>query len=433
MIKWKWFYERGGCVVYRRMRRIAMVLGTVLLLGACVQTSEQTELPGITESPTDYPVATVTPTTELTMTVAPTEVPKREEFFDENPTGIPRVTPESMVTIAPIEPESSQSPTKEPVATPIPTGIPKLEPVKVGMDGVFIDNELCRIQAVSLEKGEYYYVLRLSVENRTEKELKFYAGDVYVNRVECCDWDCEVAAGETSEEELTFYGVEKYAGVTELADITELYLPLEIYDEREGWLDIFEVSWEGYWPEPIFQQTIYYYPQGEAQYVPFTYERQSDDVVVVDNEELTLLIIGDVYKEDGGYEIKLFLENHMDKRAWYEIEELALNGFLCQPFYEWECDLYPGTGTYGTIEYFDHWKEETEGDTITEIGFSLSVRDRDFEYSFYEDYTINLQGEEPAQECIYVTGERDVVLYDGPVNIRRIHGLNMWTKGKNEK
>ena len=148
--------------MYKRMRRIATVLGTVLLLGACGQTSEQKELPGITEPPTEYPVATVTPTTELTMTVAPTEVPKREEFFDENPTGIPRVTPEPVVTIAPIEPESSQSPTKEPVTTPIPTGIPKSEPVKVSMDGVFIDNELCRIQAVSLEKGEYYYVLHLS-------------------------------------------------------------------------------------------------------------------------------------------------------------------------------------------------------------------------------------------------------------------------------
>ncbi len=257
-------------------------------------------------------------------------------------------------------------------------------------------------------------MLHLSVENRTEKELKFYAGDVYVNCVECCDWDCEVAAGETSEEELTLYGVEKYVGVTELADITEIYMPLAIYDEREGWSDIFKASWEGYWPEPIFQQTIYYYPQGEEQYVPYTYERQPDDVVVVDNEELTLLIIGDVYNENGGYEIKMFLENHTDKRVWYEIEELALNGFLCQPFYEWESDLCPGTGTYGSIEYFDNWKDETGGDTITEISFSLSARDRDFEYGFYEDYTINLQGEEPVQEYVYVPGERDVVLYDGP-------------------
>lgn len=396
--------------MYRGKRFFALVLGLVFLFGACGMRQEGTGVPETTNVPTEYPVATVAPTTEPTMTVAPTDAPKREEFFDENPTGIPRVTQEPMVTIAPIEP----SPTTEPVATPIPTGITKLEPVKVGMDGVLIDNELCRIQAVSLEKGEYYYVLHLSVENRTEKELKFYAGDVYVNRVECCDWDCEVPAGETSEEELTLYGVEEYAGVTELLDITELYLPLEIYDEREAWLDIFEVSWEGYWPEPIFQQTIYYYPQGEAQYVSFTYERQPDDVVVVDNEELTLLIIGDVYKEGGGYEIKLFLENHTDKRVWYEIEELALNGFLCQLFYEWECELYPGTGTYGTIEYFDHRKDETEGDTITEISFSLLARSRDFEYGFHGDYMVNLQGEEPAQEYVYVPGERDVVLYDGP-------------------
>ena len=407
--------------MYRRNRFFALVLGLVFLFGACGMRQEGTEVPETTIAPTEYPVATVAPTTEPTMTVAPTDAPKREELFDENPTGIPRVTPESMVTIAPIEP----SPTTEPVATPIP----KLEPVKVGMDGVLIDNELCRIQAVSLEKGEYYYVLHLSVENRTEKELKFYAGDVYVNRVECCDWDCEVPAGETSEEELTLYRVEEYAGVTELLDITELYLPLEIYDEREAWLDIFEVSWEGYWPEPIFQQIIYYYPQGEEQYVPFTYERQPDDIVVVDNEELTLLIIGDVYNEDGGYEIKLFLENHTDKRVWYEIEELALNGFLCQPFYEWECDLYPGTGTYGTIEYFDNWKDETEGDTITEISFSLLARSRDFEYGFHGDYTVNLQGEEPAQEYVYVPGERDVVLYDGPEALLALTDIEIGQEG----
>ena len=269
--------------MYRRMRRIAMVLGTVLLLGACVQTSEQTELPGITEPPTEYPVATVTPTAEPTMTVAPTDVPKGEDFFDENSTGEPVVTSGPVGTVAPIE--SNLSPSPEPAETPMPTPISDLGPIKVGMDGVLIDNELCKIQAVSLEKGEYYYVLHLSVENRTDKELKFYVGDVYVNRIECCDWDCEVPARATIEENLTLYGGEKYAGVTELSDITELCMPLEIYDENEAWLDIFERSQEGYWPEPIFQQMLYYYPQGEEQYVPFTYERQTDDIVVVDNEE----------------------------------------------------------------------------------------------------------------------------------------------------
>lgn len=386
--------------MYRGKRFLVLVLlGLVLLFGACGTPQEGTEVPETTNMPTKHPVATATAepmvTSEVGVTVAPTR--------------------EVLPTEAPTEPNPSPSPTPEPVDTPIPTAAPGLEPVEVGMEGVFIDNELCKVQAVSLEKGEYYYVLHLSVENRTEKELKIYAGDVYVNRMEChTSWDCEIPAGETMEEELTLYGVEEYARVAKNSDITEIYMPLEIYDERESWLDIFEASWEGYWPEPIFRQTIYYYPQGEAQHVPFTYERQPDDVVVVENEELTLSIIGDVYNADGGYEIKLFLENHTDKRVWYEIEELSLNGFLWQSFYEWECDLYPETGTYSTIEYLDYWMDETEGDTITEISFSLSAKSLDYDYWYSDDFTVNLQGEEPAQEYAYVPGERDVVLYDGP-------------------
>lgn len=376
------------------------LLGLLLLFGAC----------GVSQEGTEVPETTNIPTAEPTMTIVPTDAPRREEFLDENPTGIPMVTQESVETAVPTEPST----TPEPEDTPIPTAFPKMEPVKSGGDGVLIDNELCRIQAVSLEKREYYYVLHLSVENRTGKALKFYVGDVYVNRVECCDWDCEVPAGATIEEEITLYNVEKYAGVTDLSDITEVCMPLEIYDEREAWWDIFEASWEGYWPEPIFRQTIYYYPQGEESYVPFAYEHQPNDIVVVDNNELTLSIIGDVYNADGGYEIKLFLENHTDKRVWYEIEELSLNGFLWQSFYEWECDLYPETGTYGTIEYFDYWMDETEGDTITEISFSLSAKSLDYDYWYSDVFTVDLQGEEPAQKYAYVPDKRDVVLYDGP-------------------
>lgn len=376
--------------MYRSKRFFLLMLEVAFLIGACGQPQGKKELPKTTNVPTKCPIDPGTSLAPL-----PTETPSPSPTPDPAETPIPSLTPE--VT-----------------DTPDPTELSGMEPTKVGMDGVFIDNALCKIQAVSLEKGEFYYVLHLSVENRTDKELKIYAGDVYVNRVECCEWDCEVPAGETCEEELTLYNVEKYAGVMELSDVKEIYMPLEIYDDRESWWDIFEASWEGYWPEPIARQTIYYYPQGEEQYVPFTYERQPDDVVVVDNEELSLFVIGDVCDVDDGYVIEVFLENHTDKRVWYEIEELSLNGFSCEPFYEWSCDLYPEAGTHGVIEYFDYWKDETEGDTITEISFSLSARDRDFEYSFHGDYEVNLQGDEPAQEYVYVPGNRDVVLYDGP-------------------
>ena len=401
--------------MYKGLRKIIVLLGAVLLLGACGQPAEQTESAGITDMPTEHPVATVAPMEKPTSGVTPevTNMPEVEAM----------ATPEPMGTVAPIEP--CLSPTPEAVDTPVPTLFPDTEPAKVGMDGVLVDNELCKIQAVLLEKGEYYYVLCLLIENRTEKALKLYVGDVYVNRIECCEWDCEVPAGATIEEELTLYGVEKYVGVTDLSDITELYLPLEIYDEREAWMDIFERSQEGYWPEPIFQQVIYYYPQGEELYVPYTHERLPEDIVVVDNEELTLLIIGDVYTEDGGYEINLFLENHTDKRVWYEFDELALNGFLCEPFYEWKCDFYPGTGAYGTIEYLDCWKDETEGDTITETSFLFSAASLDYDYHFSEEFTVYLQGEELAQEYEYVQEERDVILYDGPEALLALTGIEL--------
>ena len=386
--------------MYRGKRFFTLVLGVVLLLGACGKPQDGPEFPEAIEVTMECPIATIAPTAnpvvtpESEMTVAPTR----------------EVLPEVIATEVPKEPTL----TPEPTETPIPTVTPMPIPATVGPDGALVDSELCKVQAVSLEKEEYYYVLRLSIENRTGEALKFYIGDVYVNRMNCFSWDCEVPAGEIIEEAITLYNVEKYAGVTELSDITELYMPLEIYGENEAWLDIFERSREGYWPEPIFQQMIYYYPQGVDGYIPFKYERQADDIVVVDNEELTLLVTGDVYEETGGYVIKLFLENHTNKSVRYEMEELALNGFLCEPFYELKCDLYPETGTYGAIEYFGYWKDETEGDAVTEISFSLSATSLDYDYWYSEDFTVYLRGEESVKEYVYVPGERDVVIYDGP-------------------
>lgn len=379
----------------------------VLVLGACDRTTTgEMEVPKATETPT----ATVNPR-EVTPLLSPSPSPTTAPVptLSPKPTLTPTPSPTPTLTPTPI-------PTPTPTEIPEPTKIPSPEePIVVGEDGILVDNELCKVQLVSFGKEETDVVLRFLVENKSERDLIFSAQEVYVNRVENTFLEVEVPAGETVEERVWLFSLEHRLGITDLGEVTEIFIPLEIYDARQV---TYEAIWSGRGNMPWLEELslcdcpCVIYPQGEENAIPFSYERQPDDVVMVENEFFTMLLIDEVYEEGGGYTAKVFVENHTEAPLFLEMEEYSLNGFRCEPYSSWEAYLQGGTKTYGAIYWYGERLEESEGELVERLDFTLHTSGTAF---FSEErYQVYPRGKDAFEEYLYVPGEQDVILYEGP-------------------
>ncbi len=401
---------------------------SMLVFGACSRPSvEKIEVPKVTETPAiivnpEEVTPPVHPNTSPTSAPTPTLSP----IPAMTPTPTPR--PEPTLTPTPV-------PTTEPTATPEPTKIPvPEEPVVVGADGILVDNELCKVQLVSFGKEEADVALRFLVENRSERDLIFSARDICVNRVENSVLEVEVPVGETVEERVLLYSLEGGLGITDLSGVTEIFIPLEIYDARQV---TYEAIWSGRGNMPWLEELSLcdwpcaIYPQGEEHAIPFSYERKPDDVVMVENEFLTMLLVDEVYEEGGGYTAKVYVENHTEAPLFLEMEEYSLNGFRCEPYRSWETYLQGNTKAFGAIYWYGERLEESEGDEVEKLGFSLYARGDDI-YS-EERYWVYPKGEEAVKEYSYTPGEQDVILYEGPECILALTGFTTKTKKWDEK
>ncbi len=402
------------------------VANLVLAFGACSGPGTgENAVPETTETP----AVTVHPG-EVTPTVSPSPVPT------EDPTQIPSPSPAQTSTPSPaIAPTLTPLPvlTSMPTPTPEPTKIPAPEaPVVVGADGVLADNELCRVQLVSFGKEESDIMLRFLVENKSERDLIFSAQDVYVNRVINSFFEVEVPAGETAEERVLLFSPERL-GITDISEVTEIFIPLEIYDARQV---TYEAIWSGRGNMPWLEElslcdwSCFIYPRGEESAVPFFYERQPDDVVIAENEYFTMLLIEEEYEESGGYTAKLFVENHTEEPLFFEMEEYSLNGFRCEPYGGWELYLQGGTKGFGAIYWYGERLEESEGDRVERLDFTLYARGAGL---FSEErYRVYPKGEDSYKEYSYIPGEQDVILYDGPECMLALTNFTTMTN-RNEK
>ena len=400
----------------------------ILALGACSRPrTGENEVPKATEAPT----ATVNPR-EVTPLVSPSPIqiatPTSTPSPSPIPTSAPTLTPVSTLTQSPV-------PTTRPTSTPEPTKVPAPEaPVVVGEDGVLVDNELCKIQLVSFGKEESDVVLRFFVENKSERDLIISALDVCVNRVENTSLEVEVRAGETAEERVLLFSLEQELGITDISEVTEIFIPLEIYDARQV---TYEAIWSGRGNMPWLEDwslcdwPCVIYPQGEENAITFSYEREPDDVVMAENEFFTMLLIDEVYGEGGGYTAKVFVENHTAEPLFLEMEEYSLNGFRCEPYSSWEAYLQGNTKSFGAIYWYGERMEESEGDRVEKLDFTLYARGTDL---FSEErYQVYPKGGDSYNEYSYVPGEQDVILYEGSECILALTGFTTKTKNWDEK
>ena len=117
-----------------------------------------------------------------------------------------------------------------------------------------------------------------------------------------------------------------------------------------------------------------------------------EEKVFVDDENCTFKITEIDPDNEWGYTLKAYLENKTDKNLMYTMEDVSVNGFMCDPF--WAETVQAGKKAKSEISFFEEDFAELGIENVEEIEFTLSIYDDDdFEAAdlVKETFTLNLK------------------------------------------
>lgn len=243
---------------------------------------------------------------------------------------------------------------------------------------VLVDDENCTVKITGIEEDEIWgYTLKVYLENKTDLELMFSVDGVSVNGYMCDPfWGSSVTAGMKSNEEITFSkdAFERNGIVTP----TDIQFNLRVSDYNDWMAD------------PLVEEEYTLYPMGEEAAQTYEREDQANDNVLFDNEYCKMVVTGFEQDEIWGYTMNVYLENKTDKELIFSTDGVAVNGFMCDPF--WGETVVAGKRCNTSITWSDTAFEENSITEVEEIVLPVRVSDNDdwMADPFVEDvFTVN--------------------------------------------
>ena len=174
-------------------------------------------------------------------------------------------------------------------------------------------------------EGMWGYKLDVFLENKTDRELCFMINDACINGLMMDPlYQTILAPGQSSDEEVEWFQSSlDEAGIT---DVTDIELEWVVYDSQDWSADF------------LLEEKFHYYPLGEDAVQPFVREAKDTDQVLVDNDVCTIIAVKSEMDELWGYQIHLYIINKSDHGLTVGIDEAAINGEPCDPY--WATMIY---------------------------------------------------------------------------------------------
>lgn len=239
-----------------------------------------------------------------------------------------------------------------------------------------VDNEACSIVLTELEPDNMWgFTVKAVLENKSaDKTYMFSLENAAIDGVQCAElFASEVAAGKKANEEITLSDAKlKENGVTAFSDIE---LTFRVYDSED---------WSA---DAVAKETVHIYPYGEEKAVVFEREAQPEDVVLIDNENVTVILTGFEEDEIWGYTANLFLINKTEKNIMFSADDASINGYMVSTLFA--STVSAGKCEFTSISWSDSELEENGITEIEEIEMNLRAYDSD-------DWT----GEDLANEIV---------------------------------
>ena len=104
-------------------------------------------------------------------------------------------------------------------------------------------------------------------------------------------------------------------------------------------------------------------------------ETEFKETVFVDDENCTFKITGVDPDSMWGYTLNAHLENKSDKNLMFAVEDVSVNGFMCDPF--WATTVQAGKKAKSDISFFEETLAESGIENVEEIEFTLRVYDEE--------------------------------------------------------
>jgi len=100
-----------------------------------------------------------------------------------------------------------------------------------------------------------------------------------------------------------------------------------------------------------------------------------EEIVLAENDDITVKITAITQDPIWGYTLKVLLENKTDKELMFTVDDVSVNGFMCDPF--WAISVAGGKKSNSSISWLESSFAENGIDQVEEITFTLRVYDSD--------------------------------------------------------
>ena len=234
---------------------------------------------------------------------------------------------------------------------------------------VVVDNENYTIIIKSIDpEGDWGYTLNAYFENKTNEDVEFFVDAACLNDVMCDPYfSTDVAAGKQCNDEISFFqedleecGIEKVTSITLTFSVCEA----ESWDERFA-----------------TEATIYPYGADAHQ----SYERIStkDEIVVVDNNDCTMVILGVVEDSLWGYELQVYIHNKTASSLELYVDDTSINDIMIDGWGSVDT-IAPGKHAYGNILWDEDDLVENGIEEVETIWMEIMLEDWDNYETVYE-------------------------------------------------
>lgn len=119
-------------------------------------------------------------------------------------------------------------------------------------------------------------------------------------------------------------------------------------------------------------------------------EETFEEIVLAENDDITFKITGVENDPIWGYTLKVYLENKTEKELMFSVDNVSVNGYMCDPF--WASTVDAGKKANEDISFSESDFETNGIETVTDITFTLRIYDNNdwtAEDVFNDTFTVN--------------------------------------------
>ena len=178
---------------------------------------------------------------------------------------------------------------------------------------IVFDDEKCLVKITGVDpENDWGYTVNVYLENRlTDENLYFEAGLASVNGIEAgLLFAFGLPAGKNTNKEIQLLDRKLY--MPDVGDFTDIELTFVV-----GLSALSDVA---------AQESVHIYPYGEENAVKYVRAAQPEDIVLVDNDDASIIVTGFEMDSVWGYTVDLYLVNKTDRELYLGCYVHSING-----------------------------------------------------------------------------------------------------------